>query len=382
MISRSINPFLVELLHAWDSDTGVLSLADSEWRVVLEDAHAEGLTPLLYNWFRQTEVSSRPPADAADLLQQRFFAIAARNMMLADELAGILQAWERENRPCVPLRGLALAEDLFGDITLRPMGDIDLLVRREDLEDITSILCGLGFQQMDRRPGFAIDYYYTLKFFKDRHGWIIVEPHWTITYPPFADRVDMEVVWERSERDRVVGVASRKLAVEDLLFHLCLHLVHQGDEAPLLHFFEIDRLIRKRHESIDWSRVALMAEMSGQGFLLHRALDRVRTHFDTPVPEEAIKRIPDRPASKLEGRLADLLAGSENIDGKESLALLFTIKGMRARLRYVIALLFPSPEFMMIQYGLSHRRQLGLSYIRRLIYFTREGLKGVTRLLF
>ena len=375
------HPLLIDIICVSDLETLPLHTAD-EWKETIESAAAHGLIPLLYKRLKNSAVGNRLPAGLARTIEEQYLAVAARNMMLADELAGILQACERENRPCVPLRGLALAEDLFGDITLRPMGDIDLLVRREDLEDITSILCGLGFQQMDRRPGFAIDYYYTLKFFKDRHGWIIVEPHWTITYPPFADRVDMEVVWERSERDRVVGVASRKLAGGDLLFHLCLHLVHQGDEAPLLHFFEIDRLIRQRHESIDWSGVALMAEMSGQGFLLHRALDRVRMYFDTPVPEEAVRQIPDRPASKLEGRLADLLAGSENIDGKESLALLFTIKGMRARLRYVIALLFPSPEFMMIQYGLSHRRQLGLSYIRRLIYFTREGLKGVTRLLF
>jgi len=376
-----VHPLLIDIICVSDLETLPLHTAD-EWKETIESAAAHGLIPLLYKRLKNSAVGNRLPAGLARTIEEQYLAVAARNMMLADELAGILQACERENRPCMPLRGLALAEDLFGDITLRPMGDIDLLVRREDLEDITSILCGLGFQQMDRRPGFAIDYYYTLKFFKDRHGWIIVEPHWTITYPPFADRVDMGLVWERSERDRVVGVTSRKLAVEDLLFHLCLHLVHQGDEAPLLHFFEIDRLIRQRHESIDWSGVALMAEMSGQGFLLHRALDRVRTHFDTPVPEEAIRRIPDRPASKLEGRLADLLAGSENIDGKESLALLFTIKGMRARFRYVIALLFPSPEFMMIQYGLSHRRQLGLSYIRRLIYFTREGLKGITRLLF
>lgn len=69
------------------------------------------------------------------------------------------------------------------------------------------------------------------------------------------------------------------------------------------------------------------------------------------------------------------------MDGKESLAVLFALDGFRVKLRYALALLFPSPEFMRIHYGLSRRRQLGYVYLRRFCYLSRESLKGIVRLL-
>ena len=68
-------------------------------------------------------------------------------------------------------------------------------------------------------------------------------------------------------------------------------------------------------------------------------------------------------------------------NGKESLAVLFTDEGFRAKLRYALALLFPSPQFMLTHYGLSRWSQLGFAYLRRSCYLAREGFKGILRLL-
>ena len=376
------HPFLIDFLHDLEGGNDVWLPSGGDWAAVAEEAHAQGLTPLLIRWLARSGNLSLLPAETADLLDGRLHAVAARNMMLADELGGMLRALEGADIPCVPLRGLALAEDLFGDITSRPMGDIDVLVRRPDLGGVAEVLSGLGFRQMDRRPGFATRYYYTLKFFKDRHGWVIVEPHWTIAYPPFADRIDMEAVWQRCESGEILGIACRRLTAGDLLLHLCLHMAHEGVGAPLLHLFEIHRLIRQNDGDLDWYAAVSLAEESGQGFLLRGALEEVVGLFGSPVPEEVIGRLPDQPPVSFEGRLVRLLAGVEDIDGRESLALLFTIKGPVAKLRYILELLFPSPEFMMVQYGLSRSGQLVFSYISRVLYFAREGLRGVVRLLF
>lgn len=77
-----------------------------------------------------------------------------------------------------------------------------------------------------------------------------------------------------------------------------------------------------------------------------------------------------------------LLAGASTVDGKESLAVFFTLKGFRAKLSYALALLFPSPEFMRLQYGLTRRSQLGLAYIRRFCRLFWESSKGLLKLLF
>lgn len=212
------------------------------------------------------------PTGLAARLERQCFAVAARNTMLSIELRSLLRAFEDQRVPCAPLRGLELAERLYGDFTLRPVGDLDLLVRKDDLPRAAAILRGLGFREMDQRSGFAEAFSYALAFFKEGHRWILTDLHWTITYRPFVDRVDMDQVWKRCVRGRVVGVETWRLAREELLLHLCLHLMHREGTAPLLWFYEVDRLLRQEREAFDWSRLLSFAQAAGLEFALSRVL--------------------------------------------------------------------------------------------------------------
>lgn len=383
MTAPAVHPFLLALLRGSDPER-LLPLVpeDRDWEEINKDAVTHGLTPVLYRWLKHSDMDQRLPGGLADRLEREFFGLAARNIMLSNELRSILQAFEGKQLPCAPLRGLALAERLYGDITARPMGDLDLLVRKDDLPEAASILRGLGFSEMDRRPGFAQAFYYTLKFFKDRHGWIIVEPHWSLAYPPFAERLDMGEVWKHCLRGQVVGVETWLLAQEELLLHLCLHLTHHDGTAPLLWFYELDRLLRQQEVAVSWSRVLVLAHAAKLEFFLSQALGAVQALFATPVPRQVMSQLTQERPRSVEGRLVRLLAGASTVDGKESLAVLFTLTGFRAKLRYALALLFPSPEFMLIQYGLTRRSQLGLAYIRRFCRLSWESLKGILKLLF
>ncbi len=379
--SSAVHPFLAGMLRG-SAPGSLLPLTHEEpdWEEIISDAAAQGLIPLLYSWLKPSAMGGRLPAALAHRLEAQFLRVAARNMLLAEELRSILRAFEERQLPCAPLRGLALAERLYGDITTRPMGDLDLLVRKDDLPEVAAILRGLGFSEMDRRPGFAQAFYYTLKFFKERHGWIIVEPHWTLAYPPFADRVDMEEVWKRCARGRVVGVETWLLAPEDLFFHLCLHLTHHDGAAPLLWLYELDRLLREGGEKLEWSRVVALAQHAKLGFFLVRALRTLQAQLATPIPEGILDQFSEAPPRSIEGKLVRLLEAS-GVDGKESLALLFTLRGLRPKLSYALALLFPTPAFMRLQYGLSHRWQLPLAYLRRVCRLSWESGRGILRLL-
>lgn len=382
MSAPAIHPFLMGLIRGSNLDT-LLPLAhgNQHWEAIINDAAEHRVTSLLYKWLKRSDLAGRLPASAATRLERQYVDLVARNMLLSSELANIVRAFGERRLACVPLRGPALAARLYGDITARPMGDLDLLVRKEELSDVATILRTLGFREMDRRSGFAQAYSYTLKFLKDRHGWIIVEPHWSIAYPPFVDQVDMQQVWERCVRGRVGGVETWLLGREELLLHLCLHLTHADRSAPLLWFYEVDKLLREEQDAFDWSRILSLAGRAGLGLLLCHALRRVGRLFATPIPEQVLAQLVREPPGSLEARLVRLLTGTSSVDGKEGLAVLVTLKGIRSKLHYMLALLFPSPEFMRLHYGLTHRSQLGLAYLQRLCRFTWEGLKGLVKLL-
>ncbi len=390
MTSLTVHPFLLTFLRGSREHIPVpSSREDGAWEQIISDADTHALTPLLYRWLCRGEWDSRLPPRLHEQLRERVFGLAARNLILAQELATILRAFQARRLACMPLRGPALAEQLYGETTTRPMGDLDLLVHHHSLAEVGRTLADLGFVEMDRRAGFSRAYSYTLKFIKDQHGWIVVEPHWTIAYPPFAERLDMSGVWERSVQGQVVGVDTRLLSRVDLLLHLCFHLIHRGREAPLLWYYELDRLIRQHHRDLDWSSLARIAQQAGQEFLVSQVFEKLQNVLRTPVPQEVLSQLSQPSASGVtrpvagwvERRLAHLMINEANVDGVESFALLLTLKSLRAKLTYAFALLFPSPAFMVLQYGLSDRKSLGLWYLRRAGCLTWEALKGLVVLV-
>jgi hypothetical protein len=250
------------------------------------------------------------------------------------------------------------------------MGDIDLLVRKEDLHRVQAMFRNLGFTEMDRRPGFASAFSYTFKFFVERSFMVIVEPHWTIAYPPFADRLDMEAVWGRCVPARVVGEQTLSLGRED-------HLTHR-DDAPFLWVCELDRYIRQESDAMRWEIVLSVSREARIEKLVVRALNEAVTMLRTPVPADVIDSFDGR--SGQTRPLAQRLVETSKVDGVESLATFFAVKGIGAKFRYALALLFPQPSFMMLEYGLTHRRQLATTYARRLCWFSWQAAKGLLHL--
>lgn len=391
MMPQTVHPFLGDLLKGGGGAPRSLPLPEQgAWDIIISEATQQGFMPLLYRWLKESGSDRKLPRSAIDRIKASAFQLAARNITLAQELASILQLFESRQVACAPIRGLALAELLYGDITARPMGDIDLLVRKEDLPMVAEALSGLGFREMNRRPGFAQAYSYTLGFFKNRHGRIIVEPHWTIAYPPYADSVDMEAVWSRCVKRQFLGVETWSLCREDLLLHLCFHALHHDEQAPLLWFYELDRLIRQTGAEFDWSRLMVIARQTGQRLILSAVLDRLKELFNSPVPDQLLSTHPTQPAlvSARRGdgpvgrRIAAVLAGDARLDGREEFALFVTIKGLRPKTRYALVLLFPSPEFMRLRYGISGRTWLGFCYLTRFMDLTWKGIKWTAALLF
>lgn len=386
MVSSSVHPFLMQLLQQPEREGRMRPVLNEEdWGRILSDADVHGLTSLLYQRLKQADPAYRPPASQWQELRDSAHRIAANNLSFLHEFSTILHACQDRGMDCIPLRGLALAEQLNGTLTTRPMNDLDFLVHRGALSLMAETLTALGYQEIDRRPGFARTFSYTLEFVKKGVGWPLVEPHWTIAYPPFADRVDMGAVWQRAVPGTVGGVDTLLLSRTDLLLHLCFHLLHKGEQAPLLWWYELALVIRQEPDALDWTQVLHIAGQSGQGELLAGLLSKLHALFGSPIPAPIFAQLkaPSESASRnfLHRRLTSLLRGDSGVDGRESLAHLLTMKGFQAKWRYACGILFPSSEFMRAHYGLSGRPWLGFRYMARLLYFLWEGGKGLVGLV-
>lgn len=374
----SVHPYLMTLLLEDPSEREQLTaLTHDSWKTIIEEAIAQRLAALLFCRLDHSNLQHLIPIHALNLLKQQMVQQTAWNLLLTNELEHILTACQTRGITCIPIRGPVFAAQLYGDCSMRQMDDLDLLVHREDLSTIKEIFDLLGYAQHEQRPGFLEAFSYSLEFIHPQHG-LIVEPHWTLAYPPFVVATDMAPVWARTVRQQWMNRDTRMLSQEDLLLHLCLHLLHKGEHAPLLWYYELNRLIRQQQSILDWNVFVPQAQAMGQADFIADVLATLIHHFHSTIPSSIMSRLlhPSRPSPSITFRpMRDHLLAQPSLNGREEFALLCSLQGFRPKIRYTYALLFPSVQFMSRRYGLSSPIGLIRSYLSRACYLLWQGSK-------
>ena len=129
-----------------------------DWRLLAATARREGVAPLLYYALKETEWPANVPPDVQADLRQAYYATTARNLLVYRELSRILAALSASlPLPVVVLKGAALAATLYPSIGLRPMGDLDLLVPKDRLDQAVAAIRALGYvpEGPEIKPGLA-----------------------------------------------------------------------------------------------------------------------------------------------------------------------------------------------------------------------------------
>ena len=137
MDNSSFNTLLACLDHAeFDQARSdrLSHISTEEWQEVATLASLHSVAPLLYYRLKQHTLAI--PDDVAILFKDAYLNNIARNVRLYAELTRILQCFQDANIPVVVLKGAHLAEVIYGNIGLRPMGDVDLLVQKDDLKKV------------------------------------------------------------------------------------------------------------------------------------------------------------------------------------------------------------------------------------------------------
>lgn len=122
-----------------DTHTGpVLSI---NWPSVLSAAFAEHLQGLLYRAVPRLSA----PVPVVTTLQNAYYHVAAANMVRVRALESLEAALEKSQIEVMALKGAALIGSVYADPGLRPMEDIDLLIRPADRKPFENLLTACGY---------------------------------------------------------------------------------------------------------------------------------------------------------------------------------------------------------------------------------------------
>ena len=232
----------------------------TEWEALIDLAAKNDVSQMLYTALRTKQITPPPLID--DRIRNIHLASVIQNSKRYHDLAQILQAFESAAVTVVPVKGAWLGEEVYSNIALRGMGDIDLWVDRSEIEAARTTMQSLGYasegNRDDRPRALQEEVLGEIQFFKS--GSPMIELHWT-NFPGewlrHVSQIDEKLIWQRTLPYK--GNYIRQLSAEDAIIHISIHLAvnHQMSMSGLRTLIDIDTLRRKL--TVDWTILALRA---------------------------------------------------------------------------------------------------------------------------
>jgi hypothetical protein len=240
-------------------------LTPDEWSRFIAFTRKHGIEPVLYH-----AIKDEPPSSLSehnlDELRHIYFRSAHRNVLIYHELGKVLKALKAADVPVILLKGACLAEVVYDNIALREMGDVDILVKEEDILKTLMVITALGYSTGHgfQFKDWAITY--------QRHLPPLVGPkklkidvHWAVVdfgLQNFLEKEEIGNIWERARPAVISGTPVFILSPEDLLMHLCVHL-SKGHlyNTRLRDFLDLKQVTVNYKTIIDWG---LLQERSCQ----------------------------------------------------------------------------------------------------------------------
>lgn len=281
-------------------------LSPADWEILADRALRFKVEGLFYRAIKSPDFPAQLiPDDIRKRLRKAYRDLATKNTSLFIDAAKVLRSLAEKQMPVIALKGLALVKTVYGDIALRPMHDMDLLVKEEDLVRAGRNLLDLGYQQEFPAWESMVKTYHHLPPFTNKNG-TIVELHWNIVTPDSPIHVDVEGLWARACFIEVDHVVVRIFSLEDLFLHLCIHACfHLQTGIDLVPFIDLAGLMESPTENIDWQIVIQRARFWGSQKCVYLMVLLVRELLGTAPPDEILSEM--KPADYQPALFAEVL---------------------------------------------------------------------------
>lgn len=273
-----------------------LAEGELDWDYLIKIAKLHGLMPLLYYNLKMTSPRSVPRDRLVDTM--KFYLMnAGHNIRHTRELCRLLDLLEANGIAVIPFKGPALAQQIYGDITLRSFVDLDIIVHKEDVLRAKEVLISQDYQ-----PEIALDSKQESAFlrseceynFNHKTSGIRLEVHWRIN--PSCYCIDFNVfdVWPRLRRMVIEGKSVLTFSPEDQLIALCIHGArHNWKEKK--HICDVAALV-ENSKDLDLEKALSYAQKRHFERIVLLGLLLAERYLGAKLPSELSSRIAENAA--------------------------------------------------------------------------------------
>ena len=323
-----------------------------DWEYVAETAQSNGITPLLYYHLKNIRFCQDIASTTIEQFKKTYLSNTARNMFLGHELCRLLYEFSEKQIEVIVLKGATLANLVYPDPGLRIYGDIDILVKEDELPMVEELVAGLRYANTGDsiKQQFHKEKHYHLTPFVQLDSKIPLEIHFNVTR---RFDINIDSWWDRSTVEKIMGCAVRVLSPNDFFLHLCIHTAKHGiRNIELRDFCDISECIKYYGESIDWNLFQKEIDQYPIRSEVYSFLYYAKRMFCTEV--SCLEWLTYQKADLALVSLLEELIFCKDRDSiyTEAISRIFVQDGFQGKLRVVMNDFFPDRKIMAMKYSL------------------------------
>ncbi len=326
---------------------------------LIDLAVKEGLAGFLYKSLLKAGILETLIPQHKQKLYTTYYLTIRHNLKLIHTLNVILKPLIQKQVQIILMQGISLLQQVYRDIGLRPMTDLDLWVLPNHYSDLADCLVSQGFKSNSLYP-------HTFK-----KGEVILDIH---THILWGDRIKsrdllinigQEEIFKEAQLINVYNTAALCLNPSDQFLYLSLHALKHNLER-LIWLVDIKSLVAN-WELSDWKALMIRAEELGQQATLFYMLFVLTNIFKLKLPSEIPSYLDGWKPNLFERRVLNRRINGSPIPTWCQLVLISAGKGIRERISFVKETLFPRPKILRQVFPNSSNLSDGQLYWKRVL---------------
>ena len=332
---------------------------DMGGRQLVDLAIRESLGGFLYRTLLKTDLLARLKPQDQQRLYTNYYLTIRRNLKLLHLLNMLLEDFNRQNIQVVLLQGISLLHQVYADVGLRPMNDMDLWVLPRDYPPLVESITRCGFQR---------DRLYPNTFTK---GEAVLDIH---THILWAERIKsrqclintgQEEIFRQSVWITMQGRNARCLSDADQVLYLGLHaLKHNFDR--LIWLVDIKHLTRD-WDALKWEMLVGRAKILGVEHIVSYVTYLLKNIFEIKIPARSQPHLARRRLSFFERKILKRRINGTLLPVWSQMILISTGKSIKARLLFILESLFPRVEVLRQVFARSRGLSVPQLYWKRVL---------------
>ena len=331
------------------------SWSDISGKALLRNRAARKLRPLLFNAVQSHNLEI--DKEGLTYLRTAYLKEELRDAAVRRICREVLVLLQKERFAPIVLKGLALAETVYGKPVLRHCHDIDILLPDDELSRPAGFLASLGFRtcsapdsqsrhlRMIQESGLPLEF----------HSRLFEVPHYQM--------LDSEIR-ARTRSQVIAAVPVHILTPADSLLHVCGHASYSSKRESLRWVTDAWFIIN-RQPQLDWNLLLECIRRSHLALPLSVMFGYLAEDLNAPIPSTFLSRL-SVAASESDGIERQLALRGTRAAGQGSVKELFRrTTNWRERVFLIQWLLFPSPRYLCWVDGIRNPRLVPFHYLYR-----------------